>query len=161
MAEMTFQSVGPVRFEAISATTLTPSQQLGERITHAGEEYVYCYNAGGGQISKGMVAKLITGTSGYSVAATALTDVFSPAVGAVKHATIATSGYGWIMVKGFLNVNPVSATTGDYVPLACGASGQVVAWAATGATQGLAIGFALNANTAAAGSMYAFIKTGF
>lgn len=161
MAEMTFHSVGPVRFESVSATTATPSQQLGERVVHKGEEYVYCYNAGGGDVAQGKVVKLITGASGYSVAATALTDVFSPAVGVVKHATIAAGSYGWVMVKGFASVSPVSALTGDYIALACGASGSVVQWAATGATQGIQIGYALNANTGAAGSLYAFVQTGF
>lgn len=147
--------------EGVSATTQTNSVQLGTRRIVAGEEYIYCYNSGGGQISKNMVAKLITGASGYSVAATSVTDVFSPAVGVVKHSTMAAGDYGWVMARGFATVNPTSAITGDYVPLACGANGQVIAWAATGATQGVCIGYALNANTGAAGSLYAFIKPGF
>jgi hypothetical protein len=161
MASMKFNSVGPILEESISQVTATPSARLGDRRVVAGEEYVYCYNAGGAQISVNKVAKLVTGASAYSVAATALTDVFSPAVGVVKHSTMAAADYGWVMTKGFATVSPVSATTADYVALACGASGSVIAWAATGATQGIQIGVALGADTGAAGSLYAYINTGF
>jgi hypothetical protein len=160
MASLKFHSAGPILEENVSAVTATPSVEVGVRRQHLGEEYVYCYNSGGSQISQKMVAKLITGASGYSIAATALTDVFSPAVGVVKHSTMAAGEYGWVLVRGFATVNPVSAITGDYMPLACGASGSVVAWAATGATQGIRLGVALNANTAAAGNLYAYINTG-
>lgn len=151
---------GPAYEESVSAVTATPSVALGSRRTHAGEEYVYCYNAGGATLSQKMVAKLITGASGYSVAATALTDVYSPAVGVVKHADIAAASYGWVLRRGFASVVVVSATTADYTPIACGASGAVINWAATGATQGISIGVALNANTAAGGTVYAFINAG-
>lgn len=152
---------GPVLEEGVSQVTQTPSVEVGVKRVYLGETYVYAFNAGGSQISQKMVAKLVTGASGYSVAATALTDVFSPAVGVVKHSTMAAADYGWLLTQGFATVNPVSAITGDYMPLACGASGSVVAWAATGATQGIRIGIALNANTAAAGNLYAYINTGF
>lgn len=161
MAAMTFYSGDPVMEEGVSQVTATNSVQLGTRVMYQGEEYVYCYNAGGSTASQKMVVKVITAASGYSVAATSLTDVFSPAVGVVKHADIAAASYGWILTKGFATVLPVSTTTGDYVPLACGASGSVVAWAATGATQGIQIGVALNANTGVAGNIYAYINTKF
>lgn len=161
MASLKFNSVGPILEEGVSAVTATPSVEVGVRRTYLGEEYVYCFNAGTGTLSQKMVAKLITGASGYSVAATAATDVFSPAVGVVKHADIAASSYGWVMTKGFATVSPISALTADYVILACGASGSVIQWAATGPTQGVAIGYGLGVNTAAAGDLYAYIRTGF
>lgn len=161
MAAMTFYSGDPVMEEGVSQVTATNSVQLGTRVTVLGEEYVYCYNAGGATASQKMVVKVITGASGYSVAATALTDTYAPAVGVVKHADIAAASYGWIMTKGFATVSVISASTFDYLPLALGASGSVINWAATGATQGIQIGVALNANTGAAGNIYAFINTKF
>jgi hypothetical protein len=153
---------GPVLEEGISSVTQTPSVQLGCRREHKGEEYVYCYNAGGGSMSQKAVVKIVTGASGYSVAATALTDVLSPAVGVVKHTAFAAGDYGWIMTRGYASVVPVSAITADYVALACGASGMVIQWAATGATQGIKIGVGLNPNASAAvGSIYSYINTGF
>jgi hypothetical protein len=155
------QHGGPALEEGVSAVTATPSVALGTRRQYQGEEYVYCYNAGGSSAAQKAVVKIITGASGYSVAATALTDSLSPAVGVVKHVAIGSAEYGWVLTRGFASVSPVSAITADYVVLACGASGSVVQWAATGPTQGIAIGFGLGVNTAAAGTLYAYINTGF
>lgn len=162
MAEMKFHSVGPALEEGISQVTQTPSVNIGTRRIYNGEEYVYCYNAGGGTASQKAMVKIITGASGYSVAATALTDALSPAVGVVKHVAMAAGDYGWVMTKGFASVKPTSALTGDYFILACGASGEVVQWAGTGPTQGVQIGYAIGANcSASVASLYAYINTGF
>ena len=159
-----FQGVGPILEESVSSVTATPSRNLGDRVTVGGEEYVYAFNAGTGTLSKGFVAKLITGSSGYSVAATAQTDVFNLAVGVVKHADIAASSYGWLLVRGYASLTPVTALTSAdaVVPLACGASGSVIQWAATGPTQGLAIAFAAGPNCSAGVSgLVAFVRTGY
>lgn len=159
MAEMDFQGVGPIRFESVSQVTQTPSQNLGERMIYNGEEYVYCYNAGGAQVSKGLGVKFVTAASGYSVAATSLTDVFNPCVGVIKHATMATGDYGWVMTKGFVNITVVSALTADYKMIALGVDGKFVE--ASGTTTfgtAVAVGHIMNANTGAGGTAYAFIK---
>jgi hypothetical protein len=161
MADMNFYGIGPVAEESISACTQTPSVGLGTRRTWKGEDYVYCYNSGGGQASIGNGVKFITGASGYSIAATSITDVFSPCVGVVKHATMATADYGWIMNRGFATVKVVSASTADYKMIALGAAGLFVeASGTTTAGTGTVVGYALSHNTAAGGSVYAFIKTG-
>lgn len=159
MAVMKFNSVGPVIEESVSAVTATPSVELGVRRFYAGEEYIYCYNSGGASIAAGKGVKFITGASGYSVAATSLTDVFSPCVGVVKHTAIASAEYGWVMSKGFATVSVVSASTADYKMLALGAAGSFIE--ASGTTTlgtAVAVGYALSHNTGAGGSVYAFIR---
>jgi hypothetical protein len=159
MAAMTYYSHGPVVEESISAVTATPSVGIGMRRWHQGEEYVYCFNAGASQASVNKAVKFVTGASGYSVAVTSLTDVFNPLVGVVKHATLTTDTYGWVMVRGFASVNVVSASTADYKMLALGAAGAFVEASGT-TTLGTAtvVGYALSHNTGAGGSVYAFIK---
>lgn len=151
---------GPVFEEGISQVTATPSVQLGMRRFYQGEEYVYAYNAGGGAADKLDGVKFVTGASGYSIAATSVTDVFNPCVGVVKHATMAAADYGWILTKGFVNVNLVSASTADYKMIALGAAGSFIE--ASGTTTlgtAVAVGYLLSHNTAAGGLAYAFIKT--
>jgi hypothetical protein len=154
---------GPVVFdETPSAVTATPSVELGSRRFWNGEEYVYCYNAGGASIATTVAlgVKLVTAASGYSVAATSLTDVVNPCIGVVKHAAIAAGSYGWVMVKGFATVSVVTATTADYVALALGAGGAFINQSDTSVAGTAAVcAYGLNANTGAGGSMYAFIKT--
>ena len=150
---------GPALEESVSQVTATPSVQVGTRRMYQGEEYVYCYNSGGAQASVNLGVKLVTGASGYSVAQTSVTDVFNPLVGVVKHSTMAAGDYGWVMTRGFATVKVVSAMTADYRMIALGASGSFIE--ASGTTTfgtAAAVGFALNANTAAAGSVYAFVK---
>jgi hypothetical protein len=159
MASLKFNSVGPILEEGVSATTQTPSVEVGVRRVYQGEEYVYAYNAGGAAIDKNWGAKFVTGASGYSVAATALTDVYSPFVGVVKHVTMLTGDYGWLLIKGFATVKMVTAVTGDYKQIALGASGLFIE--ASGTTTlgtACAVGFALSHNTGAGGSVYAYIK---
>lgn len=152
---------GPAFEESVSQVTATPSVSLGERRVWQGEEYVYCYNAGGAQVSKGLGVKFITGASGYSIAATSVTDSFNPCVGVVKHSTMAAADYGWVMTKGFASVTLVSASTADYKMIALGAAGTFIEASGT-TTLGTAtkVGYLLSHNTAAGGSAYAFINPG-
>lgn len=163
MAEMKVFSAGPIAEESVSQTTQTPSIQLGTRREYAGESYVYCYNAGGGAISATVGVKPVTGASGYSIAATSLTDVFNPLIGVVKHASMITGDYGWVMTRGFVNVQLVSAVCAagaSYLQLALGANGKFIE--ASGTTvKGTAAVVAVGLNTPApdaGGTVYAFIK---
>ena len=100
--------------ESVSAVTATPSVELGARRYWKGEEYVYCYNAGGASIAAALGVVVVTGASGYSVAATSHADTVNPCVGVVKHAAIAAGSYGWVMTKGFTTITTVSNVTADY-----------------------------------------------
>ena len=157
---MQYDSVDMVCAEGVSQVTATPNHAVGDRRFVDGEEYVYCYNAGGAAIDAGLGVKLVTGCSGFSVAATSLTDVANPCVGVVKHATMATAEYGWVMVKGFTSVTVNSATTGDYVAIALSTAGKFKQSEPNTATAGSSVvaGYALNADTGAGGSAYAFIR---
>lgn len=163
MGDIKFYS--PTMFdETPSAVTATPSVELGARRIWKGEEYVYCYNAGGAAIatSTALGVKLITGASGYSIAGTSITDTVNPCVGVVKHAAIAAASYGWVMTRGFATVTATSNITGDYIGLALEVDGKFADQPITGVGASYAVcAYGLNVNTGAAGSMYAFIKTGF
>lgn len=156
-----------VAFESVSAVTATNSVRLGTRRLWKGEEYVYCYNAGGATITVGVFGKLVTGASGYSVAVTALTDVVCPAVGVVVHADLTTATYGWLMTKGFTTMkhHTQSAITGDYIAFAVGLNGRLTQYLPVtdaGAKGTFAVvAFGLNVNTASAGNVYGFVRTGF
>lgn len=164
MAEMSVYG-GPAYEESISAVTTDPSVDLGAKRTYKGEDYVYCYNAGGTSINADYGANMVTGASGYSVAGTGVTDAVIACVGVNKHATMTTGAYGWIMTKGFTVVHTAnSVITGDMVQI-----GPCVAIAEYGGAFGLGAqvgtnnvcGFAPNVNTASVGTFYAFIRTGF
>lgn len=161
MGEMKFMGADPVLEESVSAVTATPSVTLGTRRIYAGEEYVYCYNNGTGTASVGLGVKFATGASGYSVAVTSVTDTLNPCVGAVKHVDITSSSYGWVLVRGFVSVKLVSASTADYKMIALGAAGSFIEASGT-TTLGTAtvVGYLLSHNTGAAGSAYGYIKTG-
>lgn len=99
---MTVSSVAPIRFDTVSAVTLTPGTKDPEvgTITREGdEEYIYVYNNGTTQISVGQFA-VCTAVTGYSVTVSSLTHVDLP-VGVCKHATLTTATYGWLLRKGF------------------------------------------------------------
>lgn len=158
-------SVDPVLAESVSNVTQTGNVALGTRTVYKGEEYIYCYNAGGAAIAPGNGVKLVTGASGYSVAATSLTDVANPCVGVCHNESFAAGDYGFIMSRGFRSVVMVSATTADYLPIALGAAGKFVSASpltdAAAVGTNAVVGYAINADTGAAGSVYAAIKTGF
>lgn len=97
-----YQGLAPVGFEGVSAVTATPSVQLGTRRNVGGNDYVYCY-AAGGAINKGN-GVAVTGTSGYSVVVTTVT-MTDFGLGICRNATIAAGSYGWIMTRGFSDFN--------------------------------------------------------
>lgn len=96
---MSLDSIGPISFESVSAVTATPTVEIGTRRSVAGNEYLYVFNAGNTQISKGHAA-ILSGVSGYSVTVSSITMTDYP-VGMVKHTTLTSDTYGWLMTKGF------------------------------------------------------------
>jgi hypothetical protein len=98
---MTVQQ-GPVRFCSVSQVTATRGKndpELGTVVTDGDETYVYCYNAGTTQISVGECAT-VSGVTGYSVTVSTTTMIDLP-VGVVKHATLTTGTYGFLLQKGY------------------------------------------------------------
>ena len=161
MAEMTvFQGCFE---ETASAVTADPTVDLGSRRLFKGEEFVYCYNAGGADIAIQRGVRLVTGCSGYSVAVTSLSDTLQPCVGVTKHAAAPAANYFWAMTKGFSLVHTAnSVITGDFKVLGLAVSGAFgeLREPAEIATN-VAAGFGLNVNTVSAGSLYMFVNTSF
>ena len=139
--------------ESVSNVTATNSVQPGARRSLGGIQYVYVYNGGGEDINPTYGATLgeTVGTSGYTVTVSSTTSI-SPLAGVVKHATLTTDTYGWLLVNGICTCEVGTTTSlgtaaGEHV--AClGEDGTVER--VTGATGYLALGF---------GSVYALGKT--
>lgn len=162
---MTQEFYSPMGTESVSATTATNSVEVGFRTIYKAEEYIYCYNAGAEQIVPGNGVRMATGASGYSVTVSSIVNVVNPMVGVCNHATIATGYYGFIMAKGFRNVVVASATTGVFVNLCLVADGKFNAqYPLTDAVHigtFSVCGYAVSANTAANGPVYAKIGRDF
>lgn len=146
--------------EGVSSVTATPSVNLGERRVWEGAEWVYCQNVGGATITTEKLVKVITGASGYSVSMTAPTDVAHPCVGACVNTQVTNASYFWALTRGFCTLETTNSTiTGDIVPLGMSTEGGIGTY--NGVVTNLAIGYAMNADTASAGSAYCFLRTGF
>ena len=96
---MSYYDNRKVYFETVSAVTASPSEQLGAVRRVGDEEYIYVYNAGNSQISPGLGAT-VSGVSGYSVTVSSTTSV-DMFIGVCKHATLTTGTYGWLLTRGF------------------------------------------------------------
>ena len=109
-------------FESVSNVTATNSVEVGIERKEGDETYRYVYNAGNSQIppSYGCVLSAVTG---YSVTISSTTSV-DFLVGVVKHSTITTGTYGWVMTQGFCPVEMEADNS-------C-AAGQILALAADG-----------------------------
>jgi len=108
--------------ESVSAVTATNSVEVGTERRVGDECYVYAYNAGNSQIppSYGAVCSAV---SGYSVTLSSITSV-DFLMGVVKHSTFTTGTYGWLMTRGFCQVEMEADNSA--------AAGQILALAADG-----------------------------
>jgi hypothetical protein len=89
-------------FAGVSQVTssLGPNDpEVGTRLRSGDEDYLFVYNAGNSQINPGHAA-IVSAVTGYSVTVSSVTSV-DFAVGFVKHATLTTGTYGWLLTKGF------------------------------------------------------------
>lgn len=154
---LNYQGVDPVAFESVSAVTATPSVDLGTRRTFNGEDYVYVYNAGGSQAVPGNLM-VPSANTGYSCTLTSVTAIDFP-FGFVKHATLTTATYGWLLTRGFTNVQNGMASTalaqGDLLGVA--ANGKVQVYLTATLITGPIIGTVLQA-TGSAGTAYAYVR---
>jgi len=144
---MAVDSVSPMlpSVAAVSAVTATRKAQVGERVRIAGNDYLYVYNAGDAQISKGEMGFILSLSSGYSVTVSnaASQTGIDTVVGVAHNATIPTGEYGWLCTKGVVLV----ALDGDEVSMDAGTvlapgvdGGFVALGAATTQTTGLRVG---------------------
>jgi len=90
--------------ESYSARTATNSVSLGERMAAGGKEYLYVYNGSSNEsIDVGRGCKYASQSTGYTVdcaVATPATLTVDACVGVVENASIPTSYYGWLTVRG-------------------------------------------------------------
>lgn len=119
---MAVSNISPVSFGSVSMVTATLGNndpEVGQTRRVGDEDYIFVYNTGNSQISVGRAAT-VSGVTGYSVTVSSVTGV-DFAVGVCKHATLTTATYGWLLTKGFTQVQLAandSATTGDVLRLA-------------------------------------------
>lgn len=161
------ESVSPVSFESASSVTATPSVQLGTyKVDNAGNKFVYIYNGGNAQISKGQGAYLspsnLSSALTVSVSNAASQSGGERFVGVAHHATIATGYYGWVMAAGCsyvaLDASEVSMNSGDI--LVPGVDGGFVVPAGS-ATTHIKLGVAINSLITTVGTGKAWIKSPF
>lgn len=91
-----------IRMGSVSLVTASlgaNDPQPGDICETGDEKYVFVYNNGNSQISVGYGAT-VSGVTGYSVTVSS-TTMLDHAVGVVKHATLTTGTYGWLLVRGF------------------------------------------------------------
>lgn len=122
---MTHYANRPVLFAGKSMVTASlgaNDPEPGYRMTDGDEDYVFVYNAGNSQIPPSYGA-VISAVSGYSVTISSVTSV-DFLVGVCKHATITTGAYGWLVTRGFVEVEMEADNSA--------AAGQILALAADG-----------------------------
>jgi hypothetical protein len=122
---MTNYANNQVNFQAVSNVTATlgaNDPEPGYRTTVGDEDYVFVYNAGNSQIPPTYGA-VMSAVSGYSVTISSTTSV-DFLVGVCKHATLTTGTYGWLVTKGFVQVEMEADNSA--------AAGQILALAADG-----------------------------
>ena len=148
---MSFQSADPVLFYGKSHVTASLGSnhpEVGTLVTFEdGNTYRWVYNEGNTDIAPGLLAQLNSAATGYSVTVTNATNTGRP-VGVVKHATLTTDTYGWLLTKGFgkIEMNATSGTIGARANIFVGVDGQ---GAVTGAGEG-PVGVAMTAIVSAA-----------
>lgn len=139
--------------EGVSQVTATNSVELGAEVLVGTDAYVYVYNAGNSQISKGK-GVTVSAVSGYSVSVSSVSGDLL--IGVCKHSTIATGYYGWVVKRGFVDgvTNAMASTAivaGDVVQL--GVDGGF----AKGVTGGVNVGKAMTA-TGSAGAFNLYVS---
>lgn len=147
----------PVEFESVSSVTATNSVNLGEVRFVNGEEYLYVYNAGAQQIVPGQFA-VLSANSGYSVTQSSITGWDFP-MGFVKHTTITTGAYGWLLTRGFTVIQNAMASTALAISdlIAPAAGGKVQTYTTPSLVTGVPFGYVVG-SAVSAGSGLAYVK---
>ncbi len=99
---MAFYGDNPIFYGSVSMVTATMGRndaEVGTIRQEGDEKYIFVYNTGNSQISVGNAA-VLSAVTGYSVTVSS-TSGEDIGVGVVKHATLTTGTYGWLLVRGF------------------------------------------------------------
>lgn len=150
---MTVLGYDKIFYESISATTTSPSYDLGTRRSIGGSEYIYVYNGCGASITSGH-GVTVSLLSGYTVTVSSVTQV-NHFVGVCNY-TMATATYGWVQTKGFAQVvmgANNSAAVND--PMKAGTDGKFAVNSVATGNIDLQCGFSIEAMaSAASGKIY-------
>lgn len=106
---MTYYSAGPVNLEAVTATTLVPSVEIGTQRVEGLNHYVYVYNAASDSAAlTGLGMVLISGAGNASCTISSVSSagqLFGVAIN-----TIATGAYGWICTRGITAIEMMTTS---------------------------------------------------
>jgi len=158
---MSYNAGLPIKFYGVSHVTASLSSkhpQLGaETFDSDGNKYVWAYNDCNSEIGKGFGCVLQSGVStAYSMTLSAATSA-DFVVGVVKHTSIPTGNYGWLLTRGG-GVAEMGATSGSVASrglIEIGANGVWVPVSNTTGNKAAAVGQALAAIvSSASGSAY-------
>jgi len=154
---MSLESLSPIYMESVSASTATPSVELGSRRTDStGNEYIYVYNHGV-ETYPGRAVYLKTAASGYTVSVTNTAAQVGQYAGGVHHSTLLAASYGWIMTRGLCAVGPdtneASFDAGEYITVGVD-DGYVGVDNATMST-GSRLGWTISSGVTAEGTTFA------
>ena len=142
--------------EGVSAVTATPSVEVGMERIVGQEKYIYVYNVGSSTIGVSYGA-VVSAVSGYSVTVSSTTSV-DFLIGVCKHTAIPTGSYGWLMTRGFSQIEmgtDNSGAVGNVIEL--GTDGAFASVSNTTGNKGPTVGKLMEA-IASAGSGTAFIR---
>jgi len=118
--------------ESVSAVTATNSVPLGTRRIENGNEYVYVYNTGTtAAVGYGVIQSL---NSCFSV--TVSSAVGNKCFGVVQNASLTTTYYGWVLVRGVGKAHMGDTATGNHTA----ATGEGLYLGTNGAFEGVTTG---------------------
>lgn len=155
---MSFNSSTPIFFGGISGVTATrgpKDPEVGTKVVYEGNEYMYVYNgSANSQACPGMYLTPQAGSSNYTCTVTGIASYEVP-VGVVKHATMTTGTYGWVLTKGY-GVAYTSAALAAGVALETVADTGLWTTAATGTVYGRLLSATSAATNVTGGAYFNF-----
>lgn len=162
-------TISPILFESVSNVTATNSVELGTRVRSGLIDYLYVYNGGNEQISKGeggflSPASMLSGMT-VSVSNAASQSGMERFVGVAHNATITTGAYGFLAVRGPVHIalDGSEVSMNSNVKIVPGVDGGFVAKAESVDTSVTGLhdfmGLTLNSCVTTVGTGKAFIKS--
>lgn len=143
--------------ESVSATTATPSIQLGTERWENGKKYVYVYNKSTSTAAT-KYGVVYSAASGYSVTVSSV--IGELCAGVVVHTDLQPTTYGWVCTRGHVDLYSAGTSAivvGDKVIM--DALGDFTRPSGGTAWTGMVVGIATQATTTA-GTFNAFINVG-
>ena len=125
---MTFFSNSPVTFRGPSYVTATRNTSKDPDVGYVAiadnVEYIFAYNGGNSEIYPGYSVVPQSGMTAMTVTLSSVTNS-GKTIGTVKHATIPTASYGWLVRRGVtpVEMNPTSGSVASNGDIGIGVNG--------------------------------------